>query len=84
MFEILKNWIKVIISGLLGSVILSLIFSSLKVTQGQSELTLILALAELVGIYVLNLVLVKFTKINAGLRVLISSILALIIGNIII
>ncbi|MDD6847235.1 MAG: chromate transporter [Oscillospiraceae bacterium] len=83
-FEILKNWIKVIISGLLGSVILSLIFSSLKVTQGQSELTLIFALAELVGIYILNLVLVKFTKINAGLRVLISSILALIIGNIII
>ena len=83
-FEILKNWIKVIISGLLGSVILSLIFSSLKVTQGQSELVLIFALAELVGIYILNLVLVKFTKINAGLRVLISSILALIIGNIII
>ena len=81
-FEILKSWVKTIISGLLGSVILSLIFQSLHIGQKYGLPVLIIA-AEFALIYIVNLLLNKFTKVNSGLRVVFSCVLALGIGNII-
>jgi len=90
--EILKSWVKVIISGLLGSVILNLIYSqcldmSIK-TGGTSAPTtdfglLALLVLDMVVIYALNMVLEKYTKVSTGLRVVISCVLALVIGNLI-
>lgn len=81
-FEILKSWVKTIISGLLGSVMLSLIYQSLNIGQEYRCSVLIVA-AEFALIYTINLLLKKFTKVNSGLRVVISCVLALGIGNII-
>ncbi len=81
-FEILKSWVKTIISGLLGSVMLSLIYQSLHIGQEYGCSIFIIAV-EFALIYAVNLLLKKFTKVNSGLRVVISCILALGIGNII-
>lgn len=90
--EILKSWVKVIISGLLGSVILNLIYSqcldmSIK-TAGTSATTtdfglLVLLVLDMAVIYALNMVLDKYTKVSTGLRVVISCVLALALGNLI-
>lgn len=81
-FEILKSWVKTIISGLLGSVMLSLIYQSLHIGQEYGCSIFIIAV-EFALIYAVNLLLKKLTKVNSGLRVVISCILALGIGNII-
>ncbi len=86
--EILKSWVKVIISGLLGSVILNLIYSQcmdMSITSNGSTdfRLLILFVLDLVFIYALNLILEKHTKISTGLRVVISCVLAFGIGNLI-
>lgn len=89
--EILKSWVKVIISGLLGSVVLNLIYSQCLdmclVTDGVGEYTdltlLVLFVFDLVFIYALNIFLQNRTKVSTGLRVVISCVVALGIGNLI-
>lgn len=89
--EILKSWVKVIISGLLGSVILNLIYSQCLdmaiVSTGVETYTdfglLALFVLDLILIYAMNLLLEKFTKVSTGLRVVISCVAALGIGNLI-
>lgn len=81
-FKILKAWVKAIISGLLGSVIFSLIYTCQNVglsydcPQGA-------ILLELLAIYVVNLVLDKKTKLSTWMRIIISCAAALLVGNLI-
>lgn len=82
-FQVLKNWIKVVICGLLGTVILSLIHQCLGVASAYNCNGL-LVLAELVGIYALDLWLEKKHKASTWQVVVISAVLAFAIGNIII
>jgi chromate transporter len=81
-FRTLKSWVKTIISGLLGSVILSLIYQSLKMGNSYGCPVWIVGI-EFALILALNLVLNRFTKVSSGLRVVISCAIALVIGNII-
>lgn len=81
-FKILKAWVKAIISGLLGSVILSLIYMCQNVASNY-ECSQGAILTELLVIYILNVVLDKVTKMSTWVRIVISCIIALIVGNII-
>lgn len=81
-FQILKAWVKTIISGLLGTVILSLVYQCLNVAARYHCHGLI-ALSELLGIYVLNLVLEKKYGVSTGVNVVISCVAAFAIGNLI-
>jgi chromate transporter len=80
--EVLTTWIKTIISGLLGSVILSLIYQCLNVAQQYGGFE-ILILLELAVIYIVNLLISKFTNLSTGVRVIISGAIALLLGNLI-
>jgi len=82
-FQRLKKWIKVVISGLLGTVIFSLIYQCLNMAKAYNGNSLII-LIELIFIYLLNVFLDEKLKINTWINVIISSIVALSIGNIII
>ena len=81
-FKVLKAWIKAIVSGLLGSVILSLLYQCLVIAQTYG-CTGILVLAELVVIYAVNLIMAKKTAAGTWINVLVSCGAALLIGNII-
>lgn len=81
-FVMLKRWIKAIISGLLGTVILSLIYHCLTVADGYG-CSGIMAIAELVVIYLLNIFLVKKFSLGTWVNVVISIGAALAIGNVI-
>lgn len=81
-FKVLKEWIKAIISGLLGTVILSLVNQCLTtaVYYGGSGLAVI---AEVVLIYGMNIFLEKKFALGTWVNVIISIVTALILGNII-
>ncbi len=81
-FQVLKNWIKVVICGLLGTVILSLIYQCLSVASNYNCNGLIV-LIELFGIYALDLWLEKKYKVSTWVIVVISSVFAFGIGNVI-
>ncbi len=81
-FIILKAWVKAIISGLLGSVILSLIYMCQNVASNY-ECSQGAILLELFIIYIVNVVLDKKTKMSTWIRIVISCAVALIVGNII-
>lgn len=81
-FGVLKEWIKAIISGLLGNVMLSLIYQCLEVaySYGGSGLAVLLVLAF---IYILNIIMTKKFALGTWVNVLISIGAALILGNIV-
>lgn len=81
-FTLLKAWIKCIISGLLGSVILALVYMCQNVAKNYdcSQGTILL---ELFIIYIVNVVLDKTTKMSTWVRIVISCVIALVVGNII-
>lgn len=81
-FKILKAWVKAIISGLLGSVILSLVYmcQNVATNYGCSQWAVLL---ELLIIYLVNVVLDRKTKLSTWVRIVISCVAALIVGNII-
>lgn len=81
--EVLTSWIKTIISGLLGSVILSLINQSLNVAVKYNS-SILFIFIELVAILVINIILNKYLKNHTALRVIISCVIALSAGNVII
>lgn len=81
-FKILKAWVKAIISGLLGSVILSLIYMCQNVATNY-ECSQVAILLELLIIYIINIVLDKATKMSTWVRIVISAVVALVVGNII-
>lgn len=78
----LKTWIKTIISGLLGTVILSLVYHCLVVAKNYGGNGLIV-LIELLVIYILNIRLEKKFRIGTWASVIISCVVSLGIGNII-
>ena len=78
--RILKSWIKTIISGLLVSVMLSLIYQSLKNASVTQMGIPVLAL-ELLVLWIMDLSLIKSGKISNGWIVSLSGILSLVIGN---
>ena len=82
-FQVLKSWIKVIISGLLGTVMLSLIHQCLKVSAEYGG-NVWLVLAELAGIYALNIWMSRKFQFGTWVNVIVSCVLAFGIGNIII
>lgn len=82
-FQVLKSWIKVIISGLLGTVMLSLIHQCLKVSAEYGG-NVWLVLAELAGIYALNIWMSRKFRFGTWVNVIVSCVLAFGIGNIII
>ncbi len=81
-FELLKRWTKAIVSGLLGSVMLSLIYTCLSLADTYS-LSLAAIGIELAAFYVLNLFLVHKTNVGTGTQVALSIILALVTGNVV-
>lgn len=81
-FKVLKSWIKIIVSGLLGSVILSLIYQCITIA-GTYGCHGALVLAELLLIYVLNVFMNRYMKTGTWVNVLISVGLALVMGNVI-
>ena len=81
-FQVLKNWIKVVICGLLGTVILSLIHQCLGVASTY-DCNGLLVLAELFGIYALDLWLEKKYKASTWQVVVVSAVLSFAVGNII-
>lgn len=82
-FQMLKSWIKVIISGLLGTVMLSLIRQCIRIaeTYRYDEKYV---LTVLVVLCVANLIMEKKTKVSTWICALSSGILAWGIGNLII
>jgi len=82
-FKLLKAWVKAIISGLLGTVIMSLVYVCLNVASNY-ECSTTAVLIELLFIYVINMVLTNVKKINTLTRIIISIALALVIGNVIV
>lgn len=81
-FQMLKSWIKAIISGLLGNVILSLLNQSMSVGKNY-DCSMLVVLVELGAIYVLNLFMDRKLKCGTWVNVSVSCILALTVGNII-
>ena len=81
-FKVLKDWIKAIVSGLLGSVILSLIYQCLIVARNYSCPGW-LVLLELAVVYGINLFMNTKMKTGTWVNVLVSIGTALVLGNII-
>ena len=81
-FAVLKEWIRAIISGLLGNVMLSLIYQCLEVAHNYGG-NGALAFLELAFIYGLNIFLTKKFALGTWVNVLISIGAALILGNVI-
>lgn len=81
-FQMLKSWIKAIISGLLGNVILSLLHQSMTVGKNY-DCNVLIVVAELAVIYALNLFMDKRLKCGTWVNVSVSCVLALVVGNII-
>lgn len=81
-FMLLKSWVKAIISGLLGTVILSLIYMCQNVAKNY-DCSQGAILIELLIIYIINVVLDKTTKMSTWMRIIISCAVALVVGNII-
>lgn len=81
-FTLLKAWVKAIISGLLGNVILSLIYMCQNVGNNYncSQGAILL---ELLIIYIVNIILDKTTKMSTWMRIIVSCLIALVVGNII-
>lgn len=84
-FNVLKKWIKAIISGLLGTVILSLVYQCIIIadTYGSGNITVAVVVCELAFIYGLNIFLEKKFARGTWMNVIISIAAALILGNII-
>ncbi len=82
-FCALKEWTKAIISGLLGTVILSLLYQCIDVAHSY-EASGVLVIIELAAIYVLNIFLEKKYDLGTWVNVIISICTALILGNLII
>lgn len=82
-FCVLKSWTKAIISGLLGTVILSLLYQCIEMSQSYDAggVTILL---ELLAIYGLNIFLERKYKLGTWVNVIISIGTALVLGNIII
>ncbi|MGN0267792.1 MAG: chromate transporter [Lachnospiraceae bacterium] len=80
-FTILKSWIKAIISGLLGTVILSLVNMCMNVAADYNGSPRGILL-ELLIIYIINLILDKTTRMSTWVRIVISCAIALVAGNI--
>ena len=79
--QMLKSWIKAIISGLLGNVILSLLNHSMAV-GGNYDCNGLIVAAELLFIYGINLFMDRRLKCGTWVNVAVSCGLALLIGNI--
>ncbi len=79
-FELIKRWTRAIISGLLGSVIFSLIATSLGVAATYDVSVIAIAI-ELAAFYAFNLILSHFTNIGGGMQVLLCIVLSFIVGN---
>ena len=79
--QMLKSWIKAIISGLLGNVILSLLNHSI-VVGGNYDCNGLIVAAELLFIYGVNLFMDRRLKCGTWVNVAVSCGLALLIGNI--
>ncbi len=82
-FCALKEWTKAIISGLLGTVILSLLYQCIDVAHSYDASGL-LVIVELAAIYGLNIFLEKKYDLGTWVNVIISVGAALILGNLII
>lgn len=82
-FCALKEWTKVIISGLLGTVILSLLYQCIDVAHSY-DASGVLVIIELAAIYGLNIFLAKKYDLGTWVSVIISIGTALILGNLII
>ena len=80
-FCVLKSWTKAIISGLLGTVILSLLYQCIEMAQSY-HIGGATVLAELLIIYGLNIFLERKYKLGTWVNVLISIGTALVLGNI--
>ena len=81
-FTLLKAWVKAIISGLLGSVILALVYTCQNVGKNY-DCPQGAILIELLIIYIINLILSKATKMSTWMRIIISCVIALVVGNVI-
>ncbi|MGN0354334.1 MAG: chromate transporter [Muricoprocola sp.] len=79
--RILKSWIKTIISGLLVSVMLSLVYQSLK-NASVTNVGFPALVLELLILWIMDLGLIKSGKISNGWIVFLSGLLSLAIGNI--
>ncbi|MEW9937181.1 chromate transporter [Clostridium butyricum] len=79
-FIILKRWIRIIISGLLANVVLSLLYQCMKVAFIYN-LNPIWIIAELFFLYIINNYLNKFKKNDVGFRIGIISIISIALGN---
>lgn len=82
-FCALKEWTKSIISGLLGTVILSLLYQCVDVAHSYGG-SGVLIIIELEAIYGLNIFLAKKYDLGTWVNVIISIGAALILGNLII
>lgn len=82
-FCALKEWTKSIISGLLGTVILSLLYQCVDVAHSYGG-SGVLIIIELAAIYGLNIFLAKKYDLGTWVNVIISIGAALILGNLII
>ena len=81
-FQVLKAWVKTVISGLLGGVILKLIILCLDIAK-ENECHGLLVVSELFVIYGLNLLINKIFKKGTWVNILVSAGVAMAIGNII-
>ena len=79
----MKEWTKSIISGLLGTVILSLLYQCVDVAHSYGG-SGVLIIIELAAIYGLNIFLAKKYDLGTWVNVIISIGAALILGNLII
>lgn len=81
-FVLLKRWIRIVVSGLMGSVIIGLFSQCLGVAV-QYNCPRMLVVIEMLIIYLINVCLDMKFKNNMWFCVVISSIVALCMGNII-
>ena len=81
-FQVLKAWVKTVISGLLGGVILKLVILCLNIAEQYKGNSLVV-LGELLVIYGLNIFINKKFKVGTWFNIVISAVIAMVAGNII-
>ena len=81
-FQVLKAWVKTVISGLLGGVILKLIILCLDIAK-DNDCHGLIVLGELLVIYGLNIFINKKFKVGTWFNILVSAAIAMVAGNII-
>lgn len=81
-FQVLKAWVKTVISGLLGGVILKLVILCLDIAK-ENDCHGLIVLGELLVIYGLNIFINKKSKMGTWFNIVVSAAIAMVAGNII-